>query len=313
MASPQLRLCSKCNTYNYLGSKRCNNPDCPRNRRAPHGGSSSSHATASTQDAHPTNHGWEQAEWWQHSAWQEQVWEDEKLSAKEKRRKWWAENKASKKQKREHHKAEDAPAPKKQIPSAGSNQPPKAPPVQPKQKAMPKPKPKPSSAKPPRGSAGRAPPWRTEEVSDDDGSYDYPRRVVETPGPLIEELLPELEWVPPLLELEDGQIPEAEEPDAPDSFRFGGEADEEGEEEDDDDADDLEIDIPSEMASRAAAAALKEADKAASIWNAPGGITHFFTDEPDSEPLAHVVAFSEPAAEPSPIQLPPAADDEEVS
>ena len=84
----------------------------------------------------------------------------------------------------------------------------------------------------------------------------------------------------------------------------GGGYYEEGEEEEF--CDDVEMELSSEAAVKAAAAALKEAAKADEAWNAAGGMTPFLGEEPDAEPLQHIAAFSEPAAEPSPVALPDA-------
>ena len=275
--------------------------------------------------------GWNDADWWQHNEWQQQIWEEEKTSCKDKRRKWWADRQKYKKQRMDA--ADDDPKP------SGSSQPShlaRAPSLSrsrpsaqaapsssstslPKAKAKPTPKPS-TGAKPPRGSAGRPtvdPPWRAHVISsDDESSHSFPRlrrpRADEiiTPGVVIEELLPELEWYAPMMAIEDaaeGAIdPLAAEAAADDD---GYSNDEEGEEEEFDD--DVEMELSSEAAAKAAAAALREAAKADKAWNATGGMTPFFGDEPDAEPLQHIAAFSEPAAEPSPVAHPD--DDAEVN
>jgi hypothetical protein len=191
--------------------------------------------------------------------------------------------------------------------------------LSPEQKSMPKPKPSSarssSQAKPqakPRGSAGQAPPWRGGYISSDSESSgsSFPRvvrpRIIETPGPVIEEILPELEWYPMDMNMIcDGEAPAAEDqpsgqaaPQSTPAF-----AEDEGEESEQDD--DVEMDLASEDAARVASAALKEMKQAQKIWNATGEVIPYEVEEPDVEPLAHIAAFNdEPNAEPSPVAVP---------
>ena len=301
MSAPKKSWCHRCETYNYLRHKRCDNPDCPRNQHR--NASSSSHGATSSNPAAASNAA---DDWWQHNAWQDDVWQEEHESAKDRRRKWWSARNA-KKQKTSHSQRSTSP------PAAGTSQSSSHRPTgstspMPEAKAMPKPKAKPS-AKPPRGSAGRAPssaPWKDRYISDSDESF--AEREIITPGVHIEELLPELEWVPQALQIEDGAAGSEVEPPPPDPFQFDD--DEEGEESEMDQ--DEEVEISSEMAARAARAVLKEVSLVDQSWNSDGGITWVW-DEPFPEPMEHIAWPTEPAPEPSVFEQPAVAEEEALN
>jgi len=219
--SRPLRWCNACGQKTYVHHGVCNNPDCPLNR--PTGTSS---ASGRNGQASSSNDDWQQAEKAQHQAWQEEVWHQE--SAKERRKRWWQERQGRRKRQRwnndepkqneeDQNEADDQDLPRPSMSGPASNAntaypppEPKTPPTQPEPKAapaQPAPKPAPKPTAKPRGSAGRAgyqqrpswaqnAPWHEPFPSSEDEDCIMGDIIVETPGPVIEELAPELEWYP---------------------------------------------------------------------------------------------------------------------
>ena len=212
------RYCRSCGHWTYLGKGVCCNTDpndpCPLNN--PGGAASSSNDWQ--------GNAWQGTSWQnQHQQWQNDVWEEEKMNAKAKRRQWWASKQKAKKQKWQASEPKEfcpyegpstssKPKPDDEIPGIPEiPEPsvPQAPPEAAAPKAEPRPRPserpapkaEPKPMPKPRGSAGRVPPWKVPDTSSDEEPM-----IIETPGPIIEELAPELEWLPDQtgFELEDG-------------------------------------------------------------------------------------------------------------
>ena len=196
------RYCFSCRQYTYQGSGRCSNFDtvnpCPLNNPA---GS----ATSSGTTAHD-------AQRMQHQSWQEDVWAEEKTSEKETKRQRWQNRQPWKRQRRDYDQTQpDQGAPAPEMPRPKTPPPVPPPPTPPPKKPAPKPAPK-ARPKAPPVPPPKAPPWRQWYRSDsEDYSSDEVTAIIQTPGPIIEELLPELEWYPEVtgFELQDGADPAA--------------------------------------------------------------------------------------------------------
>ena len=237
------RKCNACGNYTYLGRGRCSHNDpinpCPLNNPA-------GRATSSGTTAHDAD--WRQHQSWQEEAWQEEKTsaKEKRRQWWQNRQAWKKQKHEHQANKDTGAAAPSVPAPKSPPPVPPPPMPPpKAPAPKPASKARPKPpsvpppkaqqsqpsagsqnppgpkfaaKAKPSSSQAkagqrPRGSAGQVPPWKQPDwPSDSEESWADEDIFVETPGPIIEELLPELEWIPDMtgFELEDGAVTTAE-------------------------------------------------------------------------------------------------------
>ena len=188
------------------------NPHCPSNENVPFSSAAPSSSSGSRDVQSQSGSWWEAAtenpeagaawEHIQHQDWQQQVWEEEghePRNAKERRAAWW---KAKKEQQQWKDAKKEPHQQQRQRHGSYSES----------SRSVPKPKPKPMPKGRPRGSAGRDPWWQDETkpprdyvsppqhdaewCSSSESEWDQPPQVVivDSPGVVIEELPPELEW-----------------------------------------------------------------------------------------------------------------------